>query len=160
MWLPTTYMVLRGMTDYGFHKEAHDAAVSVLDYMWKTYEDYEPHSIWEAYAPEGYRPATYTDDVRIVRKDFCGWSALGPIAIYLEYILGFYSIDAFERIVRWNKPKDFRSRIGVKNLRFGDVVTDIVAEGKHVCVSSNAPYTLEINGKAFSIQAGEHEFLL
>ena len=160
MWLPTTYMALRGMSEYGFHKEAHEAAVSVLDYMWKTYQSYEPHSIWEAYAPEGYRPATCTDDVRIVRKDFCGWSALGPISVYLEYVLGFHSIDAFDRTLRWHRPADIKGKIGVRNLRFGDVVTDIIAEGKHVCVSSNAPYTLEINGKAFSIQAGEQEFLL
>ena len=160
MWLPTTYAALRGMSEYGFHQEAHEAALSVLDYMWKTYQSYEPHSIWEAYAPEGYRPATCTDDIRIVRKDFCGWSALGPISLYLEYVLGFYSIDAFNRVVHWHKPDDVKGKIGVKNLRFGDVVTDIVSEGKKVCVTSNEPYTIEINGKAFSIQSGENEILL
>ena len=160
MWLPTTYMTLRGMTEYGFHEEAHRAAVAVLDYMWKTYESYEPHSIWEAYAPEGYRPATCTDDVRIVRKDFCGWSALGPISIYLEYVLGFSSIDAFNRVVHWHKPDGFRGQIGVRNLRFGEIQTDIIADGKRCRVISNAPYTLKIGERSFEIRAGGIEILL
>lgn len=31
VWLPTTYMALRGMSEYGFHKEAYAAARLVLD---------------------------------------------------------------------------------------------------------------------------------
>ena len=156
MWLPTAYATLRGMTEYGFHREAQDTGFKIFDYMLKTYQNYEPHSIWECYAPDGYRPATYPDGKSLVRKDFCGWSALGPISIYLEYVLGFEEINAFENVVRWNKPDRFSGRIGIKGLRFGKIETDILATDAECRVSSNAPYTLKINGVPFDIRAGEN----
>ena len=158
MWLPTAYAALRGMSDYGFHKEAHEAGCKIFAYMLKTYTDYEPHSIWECYAPDGHRPATNPDGNSRVREDFCGWSALGPISIYLEYVLGFSYVNAFERIVRWNKPDCFKSEIGVENLRFGEIETDIVANESECRVTSNAAYTLEINGVPFEIRPGENRF--
>lgn len=160
MWLPTAYAALKGMSEYGYRKETHEAAFRVFDYMLKTYRDYEPHTIWECYAPEGYRPATYLDGKTRVRADFCGWSALGPISIYLEYVLGFYSVNAFERVVKWERPTRFKGEVGVKNLRFGDVVTDVLADGSVCRVRSNSPYTLWIDGKPFEIVAGENVFNL
>ena len=50
--------------------------------------------------------------------------------------------------------------VGIRKLRFGDVVTDIVAEGDLCTVKANAPYTLMICGKAYEIQAGEQTFTL
>ncbi len=160
MWLPTAYAALKGLAEYGLLKETHEAGLKIFDYMLKTYQSYEPHTVWECYAPEGYRPATNTDDKTICRPDFCGWSALGPISVYLEYVLGFHTVNAFERVVKWAKPDTFKGKIGVKNLHFGDVVTDIVGDEKTCSVSSNAPYTLEINGKTFEIKAGENNFEL
>ena len=47
-------------------------------------------------------------------------------------------------------------RHGVRNLRFSDVVTDIVYDGEGIIdVKSNAPYTLVVNGKEVRIKAGE-----
>ncbi len=160
MWLPTAYATLKGLAEYGMHEDAHDAAYQIFQYMLKTYHSYEPHTIWECYAPEGYRPATQTDDKTIVRPDFCGWSALGPISMYIEYVLGFHTINAFENIVKWEKPDCFKGKIGVKNLRFGNVVTDIIGDERTCSVVSNAPYTLEINGKAFEVKAGENKLEL
>jgi hypothetical protein len=45
-------------------------------------------------------------------------------------------------------------------LRFGDVVTDIVAEDTCCTVISNAPYTLMISGIAHVIEAGENAITL
>lgn len=160
LWLPTAYASLKGASAYGYHEETHRAAKKIFEYMLKTYQTYEPHTIWECYAPQGYRPATQVDDKEIVRKDFCGWSALGPISVYLEYVLGFHTVNAFEKVVRWAKPKDMTGKIGVKNLRFGDTVTDIVADGDVCSVYSNAPYTLEIDGKAYAVSVGENTFSL
>ena len=160
MWLPTAYASLKGISNYGYHNEAHEAAFKLFDYMLKTYQTYEPHTIWECYAPVGYRPATNTDDKTICRPDFCGWSALGPIAIYIEYVLGFHYVNAFENLVKWNKPDCFQGKIGVRNFHFGNVETDIIADGNDCTVHSNAPYTLEINGKAYEIKAGENKFSL
>ena len=126
--------------------------------MLATYLQYEPHTIWECYAPNAPTPATKPNAVDVVRKDFCGWSALGPISIYIEYVLGFHTINAFEKVVEWSKPDAFKGKIGVKNLRFGDIVTDVIAESNRCFVTSNAPYCLKINGKEYEILVGENIF--
>ena len=160
VWLPTAYATLRGLTNYGYHKEAHDLACKLLSHMQKTYMQYEPHTIWESYSPDSCSPGTQTDNKTIVRPDFCGWSALGPISIYLEYILGFHTINAFENVVEWAKPNSIQGKIGVRNLRFGNIVTDIIASEGVCYVKTSTPYTLKINGNAFNVSAGENTFIL
>jgi hypothetical protein len=44
-----------------------------------------------------------------------------------EEVIGFHTVNAFERVVEWQKPNEFKKALGIKNLRFADVVTDIVA---------------------------------
>ena len=163
MWLPTAYATLKGMANYGFYREAHDAAWKILEHMQKTYAEFEPHSIWECYSPEEHKPAHNEhsgDGAGYVRKDFCGWSALGPISVYIEFVLGFHTINAFEKTVKWAKPEEFSEKIGIKNLHFADIVTDIVAD-KNICtVNSTGEYTLEINGQKYEISEGENTITL
>ena len=158
IWLPTAYAALRGMVNYKYYKEAHISAIKLLDHMCSTYFNYSPHTIWECYAPEKCEPAMNAEGTEIVRPDFCGWSALGPISIYIEYILGFHKIDAFENIVEWEKPEEMKGKIGIKNLKFGNVITDIEANGKTCVIISNNPYTIKINGKAYEITIGTNKF--
>ncbi len=154
LWLPTAYVALKGMAKYGYFAEAHIAAHKIFQSMMDTYYNYEPHTIWECYSPEESKPSTTAGERDIVRRDFCGWSALGPISIYIEYVLGFHTIDAFNKIVEWEMPDSFEGRIGIKNLRFGNIVTDIEAFRGICKVISNDAYTLIINRKAYSISAG------
>ena len=128
--------------------------------MLRTYKEYEPHTIWECYAPQRPTPATKANGSGAVRGDFCGWSALGPISMLIENVIGFHSVDAFKKVVEWQKPKTYSKAIGVQSLRFGDVVTDIVAEGLACRVKSNRPYTLLINGQTFAIAEGEQVLTL
>ena len=86
VWLPTAYATLKGLANYDYLESAHTLATKLVAHMWKTYESYEPHTIWECYSPTECKPATQTDNKTCVRHDFCGWSALGPISIYLEYM--------------------------------------------------------------------------
>lgn len=158
LWLPTAYAALKGLVEYGFYEEAHIAGHKIFNHMMNVYNQYEPHTIWECYSPTECKPATQTDNITIVRPDFCGWSALGPIAIYLECVLGFYKIDAFNNIVEWAKPTTFKGKIGVKNLRFGDIIADIVANEEMIYVKTNRPFTLKVNGKLFEINVGENVF--
>ena len=158
LWLPVAYAALKGLSTYGYHTEAHEAGYKIFKHMLATYREYEPHTIWECYSPTAHRPATQTDDVTVVRPDFCGWSALGPISVYIENVLGFHTVNAFERLVEWEKPSDLGAEIGIRNLRFGNVVTDIVANKNKISVSSNEPYMLKISGRAFEIKAGEQTF--
>ena len=125
-----------------------------------TYVKYEPHTIWECYSPNAPTPSTVANGEDIVRRDFCGWSALGPISMYIEEVIGFHTINAFERVVEWQKPNEFKKALGIKNLHFADVVTDIVAEGNVCTVKSNQSCVLKINGKTFLILAGEQKFTL
>lgn len=160
MWLPTAYATLKGLAEYGLYEQAHRAACKIVAYMQKTYADFEPHTVWECYAPTGYEPGRQTDGLALCRPDFCGWSALGPISVYIEYVLGFHTVNAFDRVVKWAKPTDLGDRIGIENLRFGDTVTDITAEGSTVTVKSNAPYTLEIDGAPYAVGVGVTEITL
>lgn len=155
VWLPTAYAALKGMDAYGYHEETRKNAAKLLDHMYKTYKEFEPHTFWESYSPEEYKPCTAEDGERLSRKDFCGWSALGPISVYIEFILGFRSVNAFEKRVVWEKP-NVKGKVGIKNLRFGDIVTDILADGNDCRVTANREYTLEINGRSFEIAAGEN----
>lgn len=78
VWAPTTYMVLRGLTANGKHDLAHDLAVRTYKNVSIVYQ--ATGTFWENYAPDliSYgMPA---------KKDFCGWTALIPIAVYKEYI--------------------------------------------------------------------------
>lgn len=160
VWLPTAYATLKGLATYGLYETARRAAEKLLAQMYATYTDVLPHTIWECYSPTEPKPGVdpYDGDER-VRGDFCGWSALGPISIYIEFVLGFHTINAFERLVRWAKPES-REKLGIKRLCFGDVTTDIVAEGERCTVSSNAPYTLEIDGVRYAIEKGENVLTL
>lgn len=160
VWLPTAYAALKGIANYGFYETAHKSGKALLEHMYNTYKEFSPHTIWECYSPTEYKPATTPDDKGLVRPDFCGWSALGPISVYIEYVLGFHTIDAFKNTVKWEKPKEFKGNIGIKNLRFGNVITDIVANSNTCTVSSSAPYTLEICGKAYEIKAGKNSFTI
>ncbi len=160
VWLPTAYATLKGIANYGYYQEAQLLGHKVFKQMFKTYQEYDPHTIWECYSPTEYKPAKQTNNKSDVRPNFCGWSALGPISVYLEYVLGFHTINAFKKIVEWEKPNTFKCRIGIKNLRFGNVITDIVADETTCTVISNEDYTLNINSVSFSITKGSNVFQL
>lgn len=158
LWLPTAYAALKGMVNYRFYKEARAESLKLLDHMYRTFKEFSPHTIWECYSPESCCPALNSDG-EIVRPDFCGWSALGPISIYIEFILGFHTIDAFKNTVEWILPDSIKGRIGIKNLRFGNVITDIEATDGICTVKSNKAYILKINEKSYDIHEGTNQIL-
>ena len=127
--------------------------------MYRTWKNYTPHTIWECYAPCGDNPARSCDENnRIVREDFCGWSALGPTAAFIEFVIGIYDIDAFKKVVKWNLPETTVGRTGIKNLRFGGITADLVAQGDDITVVSDGSFTLELNGKSYCVAAGTNNF--
>lgn len=151
VWLPTAYMGIRALTENGHGDLADKTAEQLLKHMYQTYRDYSPHTLWEAYNPTQPMPAYY--GTKIVKPDFCGWSALGPISLFIENVIGIQNVDATERVVEWRLHQS--GRHGVRNFRFADVVTDLVADGQgHVEVTSNSEYTLNINGRPFNIKPG------
>ena len=150
IWLPTAYMGIKALEKYGYYGLADETAANLLKEMLSTYENVEPHTIWECYSPTRDSPASDKDGKRRVRRDFCGWSALGPISLFIENVLGFHTVDAQSKRVEWRLHS--KGAVGIKNLRFGGVVTDIVADGRgNVRASTNIPYTLVINAKSYEI---------
>lgn len=153
IWLPTAYMGTKALEKYGFHKEANKAAENLIAHMARTYDTVEPKTIWECYSPTRDYPVVRQNG-HIVRKDFCGWSALGPISMFIENVLGFHTVDAKNKRLEWNLHQ--QSRHGIKNFKFGEIATDIIYNGKDkISISTNQAYTLVINGKEFPIKAGQ-----
>ncbi|MCL1079109.1 hypothetical protein D5R81_14045 [Parashewanella spongiae] len=167
IWLPTAYMGTKALEKYGFLEEANELATNLVNHIKNTYIDFSPHTIWEAYSPSKHLPSTGKskyDGVNkkyggnFARPHFCGWSALGPISMLIENVIGFYSIDASNSTVTWRLSQ--KSRHGIKNLIFGNINTDIIYEDGKVFVKSNKPYTLKINGSDYNIIAKEHTFIV
>lgn len=152
IWLPTAYMGIKALEKYGFYEDADKSAYNVVKHQYNTYKTYSPATIWECYSPSEPKPSTNKGER--VRTDFCGWSALGPISLFIENILGFHKVDAQKNIVEWRKYQ--KGVHGIKNLSFGDIITDIVAKDGYVEVKSNKPYTLIINGKGHKVNSGSN----
>jgi hypothetical protein len=157
VWMPTAYMGIRALTENGQEDLADASAEAVLYHMYRTYRDYEPHTIWECYNPLTPQPAMHGTER--VRPDFCGWSALGPISLFIENVIGLHSVDAQHRIVEWRIHQT--GRHGIRRFQFADVTTDLIADGcGHLEVTSNKPFTLIVNGKHLKIKQGEQQFTL
>ena len=158
IWVPTAYAAIKGIERYGHYELAERTARNILLHMSRTYREYEPHTIWECYNPNRPEPARSCDEAnRVVRPDFCGWSALAPIGLYLENVIGIHSVDAFRNTVRWALPETARP-VGVRNLRFGETVADLVCENGTVNVTANRPFMLYVNEKEFAVPAGSSVF--
>jgi len=138
---------------YGYLDIAADFAEKTLNHMSETYQKYFPATIWEAYSPTAPEPAAAKREGSVSRSDFCGWSALGPISMLIENILGFYHVDAENKRIKYH----YRNigRHGVKNLRFADVCCDIIVDKGSLTVSSNQPIHIEIDGIEHSCSSGK-----
>jgi len=152
VWVPTAYMVIKGLDQYGKHSLARTLSLSLLTHMQKTYELYSPHTIWECYHPIRSEPGRTTDDIGIVRPDFCGWSAVAPICLLIENVVGLHTVSALSNTVEWYLETD--EIIGIRGLRFGDVVTDLISEGNTVAITSNKDYLLKINSESYQVHTG------
>ncbi|RYG75549.1 hypothetical protein EON80_00285 [bacterium] len=157
MWLPTAYMGIKALEQNGQIEVADQSAEAVLQHMYLTYRDYAPHTIWECYNPSKPEPAYHGGNR--VTPNFCGWSALGPISLFIENVMGFHRIDGEKRVVEWRLHQ--AGRHGIKNLRFGNITSDILTDGrKHLEVNSDGAFTLVVNGKTFKVKKGQSRFSL
>jgi hypothetical protein len=82
VWAPTNYMVLRGLTERGYHDLAYAIAENHFDNVMSSFEATE--SIWEHFAPDA--PGEGRG-----RRDFVGWTGITPIAVLFEYVIGLRS---------------------------------------------------------------------
>ena len=159
IWLPTTYMTAKALEKYGEFDLASDIAYQTVNHMVRTYENFLPHTIWECYSPTVFEPA-FNKKGKYVRKDFCGWSALGPISLFIENIIGLCRADAVDGKIEFHPRKKSSHRYGVKNFKFGNISCDIIVENDVLNCRSNAPFVLEINSVSHQIPIGETQIKL
>jgi len=157
VWLPMVYMGTKALEEYGLCSLADSLARRVLQQQLYAYRDITPHTIWECYSPSADEPST--EHGHRARPDFCGWSALGPISLFIENVLGFRRADGTRRTLRWDlKPEN--GTHGVRNFKFGTIRTDLIyhADSHDIEVTANAPYTLRVNGRDIRVQTGTHRY--
>lgn len=154
IWLPTAYMAVKAMERYGARDLADTLAARLLRQMSNAFKTVEPHTIWECYAPEADTPST--EHGRRARPCFCGWSALGPINLFLENVLGLRDVRAADRFLVWEPPADARFPMGIENLTFGDTTCSLWTDGKTLRVSTNHPLTLLYQGRRHTFAPGAH----
>ena len=158
VWLPTTYISVKAIDKYLDYPLARKISKQIIGHMYDTYVTCEPHTIWECYSPTQAKPAITARKKKIVRPDFCGWSALGPISLFLEDVIGIKESDAFNNVLVCDFGRGLKGRVGVENYRFGEIICSVVATGAEIRVVSNRPFVLRVDGRKFEVAAGENRF--
>lgn len=152
VWLPVAYMSIKALEAYGYVELAAKLAEEVISGQLRCFNEFEPHTIWECYSPDFPKPGTNKAE-SYSRKDFCGWSALGPISLLMENVIGVREIAALDNRIVWD-PGIKEGRLGIKNLRFGDGTVDLVREADGTLnIRTDKPFTLVYCGKEMQIEA-------
>ena len=152
VWVPLAYVASVALRNYDCDDEARRLTEKLLNHMVNTWRGYTPHSIWECYKPDLPEPALNSKG-RICRADFCGWSALGPISMLIENLVGIREVSAQENFIRWRSTSPRRH--GIRNLRFGGNTVSLLRDAAGIHVTAARPFTLEYNGTRHACPAGE-----
>lgn len=173
VWPPINYMLAKALRLQGRADLARKLAAAHLKAMQAVYESADFPGIWEAYAPEAFLPSTKKPEfgrapyvlgpATVVKKDFVGWSGLGPIAMMIEDVLGL-DFDAPRRCVTWEVT--LTGRHGIENLQFaGSSVTMIISGAdsgtRELSVQSGSAFDLNLSfgesgRRHFAVQPGEN----
>jgi glycogen debranching enzyme len=155
VWVPLVFMTSVALRNYGRHDLAAGISRKLLDHMHRTWRDWSPHSIWECYKPDRPEPALNSKG-RLCRADFCGWSALGPISLFLEDVIGIEEVSAAESKVRWRLSS--ARRHGVRRLSFGENTVSLLYDRGRIEVTAARPFTLEVDSMPYACPAGTSSF--
>jgi glycogen debranching enzyme len=160
VWAPTTTMVIRGLERYGYDDLARDTALRYLDLVARVYRS--TGTIWENYSPEEDAPG------EPAKRDFVGWSGIGPIMYLLEYGVGLRS-DASRNALTWHIGP--AGQQGCEHFRFNGHELSLVATATtdtvgafNVVVKSDGDFELIIDHSGrtehLAIHKGQQEFEL
>lgn len=141
IWPGTNYMVITGLAEKGYDKQAREIAMNHYNQIFEVYK--KTGTFWEYYAPESADPGF------MARKDFVGWTGLPPIAVLIEYIIGIKGDYTKNRIV-WDV--NLTETNGIERYPFGpEGMIDFKAERRkspdekpRITVKSNVPFELVI----------------
>ncbi|MCC6545708.1 hypothetical protein IT570_00960 [Candidatus Sumerlaeota bacterium] len=139
VWAPTTYMVIRALERLGETELAHHIAVNHVSNVAQVFA--QTGTIWENYSPDVVAQGEKA------KPDFCGWSALGPIAVLIESVMGI-RVYGNRNELEWNLRLE--EDHGIENLRVGDVLVNLYArwdrERWHVTATSTGPVDILVTG--------------
>jgi neutral trehalase len=159
VWAPTNHAVIKGIERVGRDDVAHAATARYLEALYQVY--LQTGTLWENYAADkidgrfkqGINDRTPPSDCR---RDFVGWTGLGPISLLVENLLGFRVDAPGKRLTHDIRRLD---RHGIENLHFAGITTSIIVADRHdapstarLTVTTDKPYTLVIHldGKTFT----------
>ncbi len=144
VWPPIAYMTVRGLSNYKHHRLAHEIALNHVEAVAEVCQ--HTGTIWEDYQPEKKEQGAKA------RRDFCGWSALGPISLLIEFVLGI-RVNAPLEEVDWRPMLD--EEHGIENLKVSDSTIDLKAtpsgSGFQVTIQTSGPAYIKIHGPSGSI---------
>ena len=134
---------------------ADEVARKMISLQYRTWKNFEPHSIWECYSPTEDKPATNKVG-GLARPDFCGWSALGPISMFIENILGVREINVQEMKIVW-EPSSLKTN-GIRNLKMGKDTFSLIAypADNKVEVDASSDFTLCLHEKNIICRRGKN----
>lgn len=155
-WAPTNYAAIKGFWRAGKTELSRETALRHLQCMWEVLED--TGFLWENYCAERSAPGN------IAGKDY-SWSALGPIALLFEVIIGLEP-DAIHHRLRFTPKPGWHT--GAKNYPLGPCTINIYQEpsknGDRVVVETDYQFELEVvrNGmvKTITCNRGRNELVL
>lgn len=159
IWPGTNYMVMNGLMEKGYRKEARNIALSHYDQVLQVFR--KTGTFWEYYAPESAEPGF------MARKEFIGWTGLAPIAELIEFIIGIRGDYTKQQIV-WDL--NLTEANGIERYPFGpDGMISLKASARrsatekpHLEVESNIPFELIVRygdqTKTYRITPGKQKF--
>ena len=154
VWAPTNTMVIRGLEKYGHHELAREIAMKHIGLVSDVCAD--TGTIWENYAPDKAKPGRIFRRMQ-VRKDFVGWSGIGPILYLLEHAIGLRP-SAPENLLTWNLVSE--DRCGCRKFLFNGLAITLVAERvgvgprRAIAIDADGPFELVLRWKG--IETKQH----
>ncbi|MCA9979235.1 MAG: hypothetical protein KDD89_00300, partial [Anaerolineales bacterium] len=151
VWPPLNFAVLKGLRMVDQHALAYQIAHNHLGRVATVYQN--SGTFWDHYAPETAWPGAHA------RRDFTGWTALTPIAILLEDVLGIMT-DWPQRRVMWDmrlplptEEKHKGAFVGVENYPLGpDETIDLLTNGRVLVVTTAVPFTITLRMPEVTLQ--------
>ncbi|MFI5390706.1 MAG: amylo-alpha-1,6-glucosidase [Bacteriovoracales bacterium] len=157
VWAPTNYMVIKGLAERGYEDDAFEFSRRYLKGLLEVYS--YTNTLWEAYAPlksspkvarefgeldeSKFGPWVFTPGknamgIKNTKRDFVGWTGVGPINLFLENLIGIRR-DVIGNKIFWRLGPLHRH--GIENLPFGDGFLSLVCEKRE----TSGEYTLNID---------------
>ncbi|MGL1934265.1 MAG: trehalase family glycosidase [Fibrobacterales bacterium] len=160
VWAPTLYETVKGLEVQGHEDIAKKVSINHIQNLYWVYVD--SNSLFENYHQESPHSGFES------KKDFVGWTGVGPIACLIENVMGFHAFGPNDSL-DWDLT--LAEHHGLENFKFGDNMVTITAAdrlnsdaGAVVTVTTDSPFKLHVTlaGTEYihELPAGETELMI